>query len=96
MLPAWTPIEVIHKAPFYARRALGDVFSQKIEGAKHINAKHALMTSLYGAAFIGGAPAYRSSLESQTCKRCLFPACQLSPQASSTSPKKSVQWTPLA
>ncbi len=35
------------------RRALGDVFSQKIEGAKKVDLKRSLLTSIYGAAFIG-------------------------------------------
>ncbi len=34
-------------------RALGDAFSQKIEGAKQVDLKRSLMTSVYGAAFIG-------------------------------------------
>ena len=34
-------------------RALGDVFSQKIEGAKQVDLKRSLLTSVYGAAFIG-------------------------------------------
>ena len=34
-------------------RALGDVFSQKIEGAKQVDLRRSAMTSVYGAAFIG-------------------------------------------
>ena len=34
-------------------RALGDVFSQKIEGAKQVDLRRSMMTSVYGAAFIG-------------------------------------------
>ena len=38
---------------FTCCRALGDVFSQKIEGAKQVDLKRSLLTSVYGAAFIG-------------------------------------------
>jgi len=34
-------------------RALGDAFSQKIEGAERVDLKRSLKTSVYGAAFIG-------------------------------------------
>ena len=34
-------------------RALGDVFSQKIEGAQRIDSKRSLMTAGYGLTFIG-------------------------------------------
>lgn len=42
-----------HSLPWLPCRALGDVFSQKIEGAKQVDLKRSLMTSVYGAAFIG-------------------------------------------
>ena len=38
---------------FLPSRALGDVFSQKIEGTKRTDYKRALMTAGYGIAFIG-------------------------------------------
>ena len=38
-------------------RALGDVFSQKIEGTKRTDYKRAMMTAGYGIAFIGAQAA---------------------------------------
>ena len=48
-------------------RALGDVFSQKIEGAKQVDLKRSLMTSVYGAAFIGESTSFRCYCHGMSC-----------------------------
>ena len=56
--------QLIHEnsLPCVFCRALGDAFSQKIEGAERLDLKRSLKTSVYGAAFIGKRPSAFTSV----------------------------------